>query len=362
MKKLLFLILILICSPASAWNQAIDYETTSGPYNWGNNANLGYDLSTSVKRAAISITSDIDMTVAKVGFSVSSVTGTPVAYTVGLQSAGSDGKPSGSLACASASATLSSGTSAGIKELTLTSTCAITAGTRYFIVFSPDSSPLSNYITLRATNFGPGVTNSYLFTSGDSGSTWSKGNDGWGFLKSNDGTPKPVSSLLLTGEGTVTVTNTVWYGIKFTADETSTALGACTVGINSSSANIVKAFLIDSSNNILATGTLSDGAVDDISNVCIPFATAYDITQGSTYRVVIKDSGGNYRLRDVSLDSSYNFGPWADVIRTNGTSSDGNASPTSWTDTSTGRIAVKLLLKGKTDSAGGGASAYTYAY
>lgn len=329
------------------------------------NNTLTFAIDQNTDKWAVGFTAPKALNLAKVAFYINSVTGTPVAYDIRIETDNGAGRPSGTLAWANATGQLASGASAGwTTEIALTAAGALTVGTIYHIVVQPASDPASaNYITVRENSqFGLSGTpagNVTHWTSRNTGS-WGAGIGGGVWVGvSDDGTPVKFGQPI-DGASTVTPTNTVWHGVKFTCPVTGTYWG-CGVGqLNSTSSGAVAAKLIDSGNNILATGVLAAGVFDILTtrgnDKFFVFDTPQTLTAGQTYRCVWKDPSGVWRLDTFTVNSTYKaILPGAqEYIRTNGTSSDGTASPTSWTDTDTEGIHNFTLYASEFTGGGGG--------
>lgn len=331
----------------------------------GNNG-LSFAISQNTFKWAAAFASPTGFTLAKVALYIHSVTGTPVAYDVRIETDNGSGRPSGTLAWANATAQIASGASAGwTSELSLTASGALTVGTIYHIVVQPATDPASaNYISMRENGMVTSGSDGNLtyWTSRNSGS-WAAGIGSPVFVcVSNDATPLRFGQVI-DNSASVTPTNTVWHGMKFVCPVTGTYLGCTVEQLNSTSAGAVAAKIIDSGNNVLVTGTLAAGVFDALTSrsACQTFVfdTPITLTAGQTYRCVWKDPAGVWRIDCVICSSTYKtIKPGADqYIRTNGTSSDGIASPTTWTDTDTDEMCQFHMFASEfTGGGGGGAS------
>jgi hypothetical protein len=337
--------------------------------NSGGNNSLSYALSDSTLKWAAGFAAPKAITLAKVAVRALSKTGTPVAYDVRIESDNGAGRPSGSLAWANATSQIPTNQAAGwTSELTLTSSGALTVGTVYHIVVQPATDPASaNYINLHETgvmsDLGAIVAgNMTYWASRYNGSAWSTGSGAPLFVcVADDGTTKFGDVFASTTLDSVpTLTNTAWYGMKFVAPFTGTLWGAGFGCLDSTSATTVEAKLIDNSNTVLASAPLEAGVHDILTGrgnyKLFFFDTPTQLTAGQTYRVVFKDAAGAMRMDVFGCDSTYQaLKPGADqYVYTKGTSSDGTASPTSWTDNDAGEVADFTLMFSEASSGGGG--------
>jgi hypothetical protein len=358
MKKLFFILIISICSIAhSAESSKINIVNTAySPVGWGCNTNgLSTAIDASGEKFAFGFHSSDSFTLSKVAFRVHSITGTPVAYDVRIET-DSSGRPSGTLAWTNATGQLAAGTSTGIKEVTLTATGTINIGTRYHVVIQPNTDPASNYINIAGSNCGKGFfsMNGAFYN----GSSWSGANDARDFaLISNDGTPLMISAW--SDQGAPYLNNLTWKGLKVTMSDTVTMIGACLEfdsGIADSTGTL-SVHVIDTSNNILESGSIT---ANNIGLPCVYLDAPYELVKDTTYRIVWQDSSGALRYRSLFYDSSYVSGdPRRDYQNTYGTSSDGTASPTSWTDAS-GKYdpPMYIISSNSVCSGGGGETSY----
>ena len=337
----------------------------------GSNDGLSFALSVNGNKWAASFVASEPITLAAVAFYIFSVTGTPVAYNIRIETDNGSGRPSGTLAWTNATATLSAGASAGCTaELALTASGTLSVGTLYHLVVTPATDPASaNFISNNengqwmVSSAGAGPAGSMqMYASHWNGTTWSTGSGVPVFvLVSSDASPKRIG-LPYGGAaaGSLTLTNTAWAGAKFTAPGAITVWGVQLGMIPAATAN-VSCFLIDGSNNILATATLPTGLWTPASlrgPYLFVFSAPVTLVSGATYRIVCKDSAGAQRLDFAGIAGAN--ATYADIIGgsnfmlTQGTSSDGTASPTSWTDTTTKVPHFELYGSGVTGGGGGG--------
>jgi len=308
--------------------------------NFGSNENLSSPLDTSSKKYAYAFIPSESMVLNKVAFRLLSITGTPVAYNIRIETDDGAGRPSGALAWTNATAQVTPTASGWITETALTATGTINVGTIYHMVIQANVDPTSNYISVQENAImpagGSGGNLTYQTARYD-GASWTTRSSGVFVLVSNATIPIRMGQVIHAG-GVYTITNTVWYGMKIIAPVTATLWG-CGIGkLNSTSAGIVSAKLINSSNTVLSTASIPAGWWDlntgrDNSDLFI-FDIPTVLAAGETYRIVWKDTTGNQRIEYHECASTYQDikpgGP--DYIYTTGTSSDGTASPTSWTD------------------------------
>lgn len=332
----------------------------------GTNFGIGTAIDGSTEKYAIAFVPGVDFTLAKVAFKIYSVTGTPVAYDVRIETDNGAGRPSGTLAWANATAQLASGASAGwTAELTLTASGVLDMATMYHMVIQPASDPAGAYISINETGEGAKFRPYNFMGEFYNGSAWSNLYCPIFMLVSSDGTPErwgqPLDSSALTY-----LTDTAWRGVKFTAPATMDIMGIRFGGATSTTQGLLSAKLIDSGNNILATGSLPAGWGDlmgsGYTTVTLLFPSKQTLTSGQVYRIAMKDTGSSghrileyYTSRTGTPDySALKLGGSA-YITTYGTSSDGIASPTSWTDLANSEpIGFEILVD--SIAAGGGGS------
>lgn len=338
-------------------------------YATAGNSGLSFSLNNTTNKWAAGFIVSEAITIAKVAFYVHSETGTSPAYDVRIETDDGTGRPSGTLAWANASANFTVSAAGWTAELSLTASGAVSPGTLYHLVVQPSGTPDgSNFIAMRENGMAIGgmvsAANGVLGISGYlpcyaqryTGS-WANGSGAPVFVLANsDGSLR--MGQVMDNSNLYTITDTAWKGIKFVAPATMTVWGACINKLNSASAGAVAAKLIDGSNNILATGTIPAGYFDVITHRQIDlfvFDSPVEITQGDTYRCVWKDPAGNQRF-DASQCTSATFKaikPGTDqYMLTEGTSADGSASPTSWTDSDDEE--ALFVLHGSSVEAGGG--------
>jgi len=307
------------------------------------------------------------ITLEKVAIRVKVKTGTPPDYDFEIQTDDGTGDPSGTLVDTNTSGTFTEASDitddAWTSEVALTANATLVAGTLYWMVLKGASAPDgSNNIAVNENSKYGVVANGAQFghfslnglthfskESTDSGTSWSVATGpGLFVLISSDGTPKTFGAVFNTSS-TKTMSNTVWKGIKFIAPYDMNVWGMSITQRNSTSA-AVTGFLINSSNVIIATGTNSAGLYDVVTGRGMEVPDYFDeeqlIIQGETYRIVQKDSAAAQRVDVMAVESVYKtLMPWnGDAIYTEGTSSDGSASPTSWTDVDTQLPAMGALL------------------
>lgn len=306
------------------------------------NGGLSFALNDNGDWYAIGFISPETFTLAKLVLLFLSKTGTPVAYDVRIETDNGTGRPSGTLAWANATTQVAANQAAGeTAQLTLTASGTITVNTIYHVVIKPNTDPANtNYLTIQHSSAESVCTfNGWTATSTNSGVAWSNGNG-----------PNPYIVLVSdTGAfyGHVhapfsagTLSNTVWIGAKLTAPVNMVVFAAVAQKLNSSAAGHVKARLIDSENTILAIGGIPAGFFDVMGGRqgdIYYFDTPAKIIKGRVYRVVWQDPNASQRF-DYSgnyFSSTYNslMPGGGNYVYTSGTSSDGTASPTSWTDT-----------------------------
>lgn len=319
---------------------AIGAQWAKGGVNFG----LNYALDASGKKFDIAFVPAVDFTLAKVAFKIQAVTGTPVAYDLRLETDDGAGRASGTLAWANATAQLAAGAAAGwTSELSLTATGALDMATLYHLLIQANSDPTGAYINVNDTTLG--ITQdlySNWQTLSYSGAAWANRYTPIFMLVSSDGTPERWGQPLDTDALTY-VTNTAWRGVKFTAPNGMDIMGIKLAGLHSTTLGTLSAKLIDSGNNILATASVPPGLGDLITgvraNVVLLFPSLQTLTSGAVYRIALKDTGTNgwrteefYTSRTGTPDYSALKPGGSAYIVTYGTSADGTASPTSWTD------------------------------
>lgn len=324
------------------------------------NGNFAIDAATD--KAAIGFIASESFTLAKVDLYVHNEVGTSPAYDIRIETDDGAGRPSGTLAWANATATFTATTAGWIGLQTLTASGAIAPGTLYHIVIQPNGVPDAiNHIAIKDAP-GPisptaGPQNIYSVSERYTGS-WS--NPGFGiFVLSNSDSSVMIGQPYYVEMSTLTVTNTAWKGVKFTAPCNMTVWGCVFYCLNSTSAGIVSAKLISSGNSVLGTADLPAAAMDlatarGFSSRILVFSSPISLTAGETYRLVLKDTAGNQRIEGGATSSAYKTlgGVGGDAHLTEGTSSDGTASPTVWTDTDTSFPG--FLLMASESPAGGG--------
>lgn len=334
--------------------------------NGGGNTGLSFSLNSGTNKWSAGFIVSESITLAKLAVYIHSENGTSPAYTWRIETDNGSGRPSGTLAWTDATVDVTVTASGWTSLQSLTASSAITPGTIYHFVIQPSGSAPdgSNYVAIKEngmTALSAPTGSAYLpcYSNRYNGS-WSNGSGAPVFVLS-DSTSTVMFGNVADTQNVYTFTNTAWKGFKFTAPATMTAWGAQIEKLNSTSAGTVSCMLIDSTNTIRATGSIPAGfwdvntaRADDL----FIFDTPYQITSGETYRVVWKDTAGQQRTDVLACGSSTfkSLLPGAgDLIFTEGTSSDGSASPTSWTD-SDDEIPIVGLWGSSVSSGGGGGS------
>lgn len=334
-------------------------------FSGAGNSTTNFSLNDAGDEFAISFIAPKNFNLAKVAVYIHSVTGTPVAYDIRIETDDGSGKPSGTLAWTNATAQIPSGASSGLTaELALTAAGNLTLGTIYHIRIKANTDPANtNFANMRQNGQIPPLNQTQLSTwsctlaSGGSGFTIST-SPGIFVCVSGDATPLYFGQVAYTS-ALLTLTNTAWKGMKFVAPDNLVCWGCSFGKLNSTSAGAVAAKLIDGSNNILATGVVGAGTFDALtsrgSDVIFIFDTPVTLVKGNTYRCVWKDPAGVMRMDVLSALSGYQvYKPGTDqYIRTEGTSADGSASPTAWTDTDTDEIMQFVMYCSDVNASGG---------
>ncbi len=334
-------------------------------YNAGGNSGLSFNIDATGEKWAAGFIASESFTLAKVAVYIHSENGTSPAYTWRIETDNGSGRPSGTLAWANATVDVTV-TAAGWTALqTLTASSAIAPGTLYHFVIqesgvAPDA---SNYVAIRENGqmsipaaSGSNGEAGYLacYASRNSGG-WAAGSGAPVFVLSNSDSSVMIGQVSDAGN-VYAPTNTAWKGVKIVAPASGTVFQAAIEKLNSTSSGAVACKLIDGSNNILTTGTISAGWYDVQTHRdydLYTFDAPQSLTSGSTYRLVWKDPSAAFRFDAIQCTSATfkTLLPGIAVAQlTEGTSSDGTASPTSWTD-SDDEI-VKFRLEYSSISAG----------
>lgn len=332
--------------------------------NGNNGLNFAIDATTE-KWSAAFIPSE-SFTLAKVAVYIHSETGTSPAYTWRIETDDGAGRPSGTLAWANATVDVTV-TAAGWTALqTLTAAGAVTPGVIYHFVIQESGTPpdASNFVAVRENSMMGGATSwgiaGYLpcYSNRFAAAAWATGSGSPMFVLSNSDSSVMIGNVM-DGTNLYTITNTAWKGVKIIAPLTGTLWAVGLGKLNSTSAGAVAAKVISSGNSILATGTVPAGWWDVNTARGEPDLFVLDspieLTSGQTYRVVWKDPAGQQRF-DATQCTSATFKavkPGLDqYMLTEGTSSDGTASPTSWTDSDDEELDFQLHFNAV--SSGGG--------
>ena len=321
------------------------------PISTNANFGLSYSLNSASLKFAISFIPTQTITLAKVNFSAASITGSPTC-TVRIET-DSSGRPSGTLAWGSATATGVSVSSGWQSEIALGATGTLTKGTLYHLVILNDNgSPASNYFSVGdqgGADDSATAGYSYMlammnFTSSYNGSTWSTRNAGLFMLVSNDATPIRIgqpfdsSNLFTMGSGT-------YYGHKFLSRVSGTLGGVLIGHLPNGTPNLVVK-LYDVSDTLLGTATWANTESTIVTGRST-FALFFDsasptLAYGSTYRIVLNDSTGTDRIDYATAPSSpvdyRQVSPFAQDFQW----TQGNTG--SWTDTPGKFMMLALIM------------------
>lgn len=331
----------------------------------GGNNGLTFPIDQNGDKWAIGFTPHRAMNLVSVRFRIHSVTSTPVAYNVRVETDNGSGRPSGTLVNANATATISAGASAGwTAVLTFAAAVSLSVNTKYHIVVQPATDPAStNFITMwENAQFYPAACGNVLsWLPQRNTGAWSTGNGAVFLLEFDDGGTTKRWGQVYNGAGVYSPTNTLWIGERFVAPSTFWCWG-CTVGhLNSTSAGTVGARLIDNSNTILRSSDLPAQMFDTASFRGPEFIWHWDpilLTKGSIYRCVWKDSSAAWRIDNFTCDDTAGIKEYQpryeEFQKTQGTSSNGTASPTSWTDLTYEGCHNFTLFGSETSEGGGG--------
>lgn len=313
---------------------------------FGNNNGLSFSLNSSSVKWSAAFVPPESFTAAKLWLNFQTRTGTNGQYTFRIETDDGTGKPSGTLAWTNATVSATPSASGWAGPYTLTAAGAIAPGTTYHLLAAQDVTDASNFLAVKEN--GQLYIDASGLPSGDgmpfcayalrfNGATWSVG-AGSPCFSITDSAGTTGFGQVFDSSGNTTVTNTAWAGAKFTTLAPMTVWGCSFSTLSSTTAGACAAKLIDSGNNVLATGTIPAGPWRFITGR-IPQIFVFDSPVSlaiGTYRVVVKDPSGVLRFEYASCANSTlkAFKPGGSAYTyTAGTSSNGTASPTSWTDT-----------------------------
>lgn len=339
------------------------------PYEPSGNNGLSFSLNDATNKWAAAFIVSEAITLAKVALYIHSETGTSPAYDWRIETDSGAGRPSGSLAWVNATASVTVSAAGWTALQSLTASSAITPGTIYHLVVQPTGSAPdgSNFVAIRENGMmgTPGMTSGsgyggYLpcYASRYNGS-WATGSGAPCIVLSNSDS-SVMFGQVIDATNIYTLTNTAWKGVKIVAPASGTVWGASVAKLNSTSAGAVACKLINSSNTILTTGTNPAGWWDVLTarnHDQFVFDAPQSITAGETYRLVWKDPGAAQRFDAVQCTSATykTIRPGYDsYMLTEGTSSDGSASPTVWTDSDDEEVEFQLHYSSVSAGGGGG--------
>lgn len=332
-------------------------------FDGGGNIGLSFSLNNTTNKWSAGFAPSEAFTLAKVAIYINTETGTSPQYRLRIET-DSGGRPSGSLAWANATVNFTATTTGWQSLQTLTASGAVSIGTLYHLLCEPVGTPdASNFIaprengqmTLGAPAHSVGLIASW---SNRYTGSWASGSGAPCFALGNSDDSYIVGQVCDTSN-LYTITNTAWKGLKFVAPCAMTVWGCRFQKVNSTSAGAVALKLISSGNSVLATATLPDTYWDVNTSRgdkdLFVFDTPVALTAGNTYRIVAKDPSGNQRFDSPQCTSATLKVALPGIgthMLTEGTSSDGTASPTSWTDSDDEMCYVELL--GSSVASGGG--------
>lgn len=336
----------------------VDYDPS------GNNG-LSFSLNNTTNKWSAGFVPSEAFTLAKVAIYINTETGTSPQYRLRIET-DTAGRPSGSLAWANATVSFTATTTGWQTLQTLTASGAVAIGTMYHLVCEPVGTPDgSNFIAPRENGqmsnaANPAAQSIGLLANWPNRYTgsWAHGSGAPCFALANSDDSYIVGQVS-DATNVYTITNTAWKGMKFVAPWSGPLWGVRFQKLNSTSAGAVALKLISSGNSVLATATLP-ATYWDVNTArgdkdLFVFATPYTVTAGDTYRIVAQDPAGNQRFDAIQCTSATLKSALPGIgvhMLTEGTSSDGTASPTSWTDSDDEMCFVELL--GSSVSAGGG--------
>lgn len=332
----------------------------------GGNNGTNYQVDSATKKYAIAFVPTQTITLAKVNFRTTGITGSPTC-TVRIET-NSSGRPSGTLAWANATKTGVAVVSGWQTEIALTATGTLTAGTLYHLVISNDAgTPASNYFNVNDTSQLEGAANNsapYLL----SGEHWPASFDGASWttrsgvgpiymLVSNDATPVRLGQPVDGSSIDTMSSTTTYYGVKFTAPATGTISGFNFEHLPNGTPTLTYR-VYDSSDTLLASGSAPDGGavMSGRQHAYVTFGTSVSVTAGQSYRVVLSDSTGTDRLESISAPSSPDYRLIHPVLQI-AQWTQGSAG--SWTDTS-GKLPMAFGIVMDSISTGGGGGGNTY--
>jgi hypothetical protein len=340
MRNILFswLIALLITSPVLARDKYLEIGDWGG--SLASNDGLRYAMNDNTDRFDMHFVSEVTMNVSNLSFGIYSKTGTPVAYNFTLQTDNA-GLPSGTLAWAGSYFVTPANMTATWQNVSIATPGQITRGTKYHIVMAPETDPAgTNYVEIGDTGVVDRAWTGLTYSSADSGSTWSARYYSAMALWSNDTPVIKYGQTEWAAKDTFAISNTTWAGNNITALGNYTISGGSFKSTTAGNFNL-SIFLIDSSNTILANAQLNrfnmTATVGSFAEIGFVFNQTVNITNGSYYRLVVKNTGGAacnlYRAVYNSADASNYTTPLFDKVQfCNGTSADSTSSPTTWTD------------------------------
>jgi hypothetical protein len=292
-------------------------------------------------------------------FNVGIVYGTPSTnYNVRLETVGSDGVPTGTLWATNTEYTLTTGLGTGWKTGDFTASATVARGDIVALVIKPNTT--YDIEITRSQNPGStlGVV-SFPYGCTKSGSTWAT--QAFTFqvgLKYSDDTyrhlPGVASWKTIGSTALRTSTSPDEVGIKFVCPFDCSVGGIWStahVGLNGG----YTYKLYDASNTVIFTRTY--GAVAGFASSSglsqLMLDASYELTGGDTYRLTVQgtDAAGDLNVYSGTVDSAALMGSQhmgADCIWTERTDAG------SWTDTTTKRPFMGLLLDGVPVAGGGG--------
>lgn len=324
----------------------------------GGNNGLSFNIDATGEAWGAAFMVSESFTLAKVALYINSENGTSPAYIWSIETDDGAGRPSGSLAWANASVSVTV-TAAGWTALqTLTASGAVAPGTLYHLVVRESGvAPTGvNYVSMRENGMiAPYSGYVPCYSSRRTGGAWAGGTGGPNFVLANSDSSVMIGQVMDNAQA-LTITDTAWKGLKWVAPFSGTLWGAAFGKLNSTSAGAVAAKLISSGNSVLKTGTNPAGWFDGYGTRDMDpfvFDTPYDVTAGETYRVVWKDPAGQQRMDTIYCsDATFKAAMYGadQYALTEGTSSDGTASPTVWTDSDDELPKVELIFSSVTAS------------
>ncbi len=327
------------------------------PYITGASFSLGFLLNATNLKFDIAFMVTQDITLAKVNFKTTTITGSPTA-TIRIET-DTAGRPSGSLVAASCEATGVAIANGWQTEVTLGATCSLVRGVVYHLVIANDHGTAgSNHFTVNdqaAIDFIATAADLWRakqgWTASYNGSAWANRNGGIYMLVNSGATVymgQPVDAT-----GLQTLHSSTMYGMKFTARFGGSCEGVVLSHLPNTG-TIITARLYTAADTLVASGTLPTAVYTIKGNTRHTDFIVFDdgpaaIVSGTSYRIVFLDAGAADRIEYVTTPSSPDYRLVAPIMQecqwTTGTVG-------SWAETS-GKVIQGMGLAVDSVSAGG---------